>query len=55
MLLISAQVGIRLRTEPLQAPDARLEAYRSIWNVRFVNLEDYLRQLQSENREYKER
>ncbi|MNR44860.1 Helix-turn-helix domain protein [compost metagenome] len=41
----------RLRTEPLQALDAWLEAYRRIWNERFDNLDDYLRQLQSKDNE----
>ncbi|OMF97080.1 metalloregulator ArsR/SmtB family transcription factor [Paenibacillus sp. FSL R7-0337] len=38
----------RLRTEPLKAMDAWLEAYRRLWSERFDNLDDYLRQLQSE-------
>lgn len=41
----------RLRTEPLVALDAWLEAYRKIWTERFDNLEDYLRQLQSKEDE----
>lgn len=40
----------RLRTEPLEAMDAWLEAYRKLWNERFDNLDDYLRQLQSEDK-----
>jgi DNA-binding transcriptional ArsR family regulator len=40
----------RLRTEPLEAMDAWLEAYRKIWNERFDNLDDYLRQLQSKDK-----
>ncbi|MEC0168285.1 metalloregulator ArsR/SmtB family transcription factor [Paenibacillus graminis] len=41
----------RLRTEPLQALDAWLEAYRKIWNERFENLDEYLRHLQSKDKE----
>lgn len=40
----------RLRTEPLKAMDAWLEAYRRLWSERFDNLDDYLRQLQSEDK-----
>lgn len=40
----------RLCTEPLEAMDAWLEAYRKLWNERFDNLDDYLRQLQSEDK-----
>lgn len=40
----------RLRTEPLEAMDAWLEAYRKLWSERFDNLDDYLRQLQSEDK-----
>ncbi|WNS42371.1 metalloregulator ArsR/SmtB family transcription factor [Paenibacillus sp. MMS20-IR301] len=39
----------RLRTEPLEALDAWLEAYRKLWSERFDQLDDYLRQLQSED------
>lgn len=35
-----------LRSEPFQALDAWLEAYRSIWEERLDNLEDYLQKLQ---------
>ncbi|KWX69588.1 TrmB family transcriptional regulator [Paenibacillus riograndensis] len=41
----------RLRTEPLQALDAWLEAYRKMWNERFDNLDEYLRHLQSKDKE----
>ncbi len=41
----------RLRTEPLQALDAWLEAYRKIWNERFDNLDEYLRHLQSKDKD----
>ncbi|QQZ62484.1 metalloregulator ArsR/SmtB family transcription factor [Paenibacillus sonchi] len=41
----------RLRTEPLQALDAWLEAYRKMWNERFDNLDEYLRYLQSKDTE----
>ncbi|MCE3203992.1 ArsR/SmtB family transcription factor [Paenibacillus sonchi] len=41
----------RLRTEPLQALDAWLEAYRKMWNERFDNLDEYLRHLQSKDTE----
>ena len=39
----------RLRTEPLEAMDAWLEAYRKLWSERFDNLDDYLRKLQSKD------
>ncbi|OKP98714.1 helix-turn-helix transcriptional regulator [Paenibacillus sp. P46E] len=39
----------KLRTEPLEALDGWLEAYRKIWSERFDNLDDYLRQLQSKD------
>ncbi|SEN46102.1 ArsR/SmtB family transcription factor [Lihuaxuella thermophila] len=38
----------KLRLEPFQALDAWLESYRSVWEERFDNLENYLQQLQSE-------
>lgn len=41
----------RLRTEPLEALDAWLEAYRKMWNERFNNLDEYLRHLQSKDKE----
>ncbi|CQR58978.1 ArsR/SmtB family transcription factor [Paenibacillus riograndensis] len=41
----------RLRTEPLEALDAWLEAYRKMWNERFDNLDEYLRHLQSQGKE----
>ncbi|WP_141433959.1 helix-turn-helix transcriptional regulator [Bacillus sp. 03113] len=37
----------KLRSEPFQELDEWLEAYRSIWNERFDNLENYLQKLQS--------
>lgn len=40
----------RLRTEPLEVMDAWLEAYRKLWSERFDNLDDYLQQLQSEDK-----
>lgn len=36
-----------LRSEPFQALDAWLENYRSVWNERLDNLENYLQKLQS--------
>ncbi|AIQ33026.1 metalloregulator ArsR/SmtB family transcription factor [Paenibacillus sp. FSL R7-0297] len=39
----------RLRTEPLEAMDAWLEAYRKLWSERFDNLDEYLRKLQSKD------
>ncbi|RUT35663.1 ArsR family transcriptional regulator [Paenibacillus zeisoli] len=39
----------QLRTEPLQALDQWLSAYRRIWNERFDNLDSYLKKLQSED------
>ena len=39
----------RLRTEPLEAMDAWLEAYRKLWSERFDNLDAYLRKLQSKD------
>ncbi|AIQ61596.1 ArsR/SmtB family transcription factor [Paenibacillus borealis] len=39
----------RLRTEPLEALDTWLEAYRKLWSERFDNLDDYLQKLQSKD------
>ncbi|MCT1398224.1 transcriptional regulator [Paenibacillus sp. LC231] len=38
----------KLRSEPFQELDRWLDNYRSIWNERFDNLDDYLEKLQSE-------
>lgn len=37
----------KLRLEPFQALDAWLETYRSVWEERLDNLENYLHKLQS--------
>lgn len=38
----------KLRSEPFQELDRWLDNYRSIWNERFDNLDDYLEKLQSD-------
>lgn len=38
----------KLRSEPFQELDRWLDNYRSIWNERFDNLDEYLEKLQSE-------
>ncbi len=38
----------KLRPEPFQELDRWLDNYRSIWNERFDNLDDYLEKLQSD-------
>lgn len=40
----------KLRMEPFQGMDAWLGKYRRIWNERYDNLDDYLRQLQFEEK-----
>lgn len=37
----------KLRSEPFQALDTWLETYRSVWEERLDNLENYLQKLQS--------
>jgi DNA-binding transcriptional ArsR family regulator len=37
----------KLRSEPFQALDTWLETYRSVWEDRLDNLENYLQKLQS--------
>ena len=39
----------RLQPAPLKAAAVWLETYRQLWEQRFDRLEDYLRQLQSDN------
>ncbi|MBW7477336.1 metalloregulator ArsR/SmtB family transcription factor [Paenibacillus oenotherae] len=44
----------KLRMEPFQALDSWLDTYRNIWNERFDNLDNYLKQLQAKNNKQNE-
>lgn len=40
----------KLRPQPLQELDAWLESFRHVWEVRFNQLDDYLRELQEKEK-----